>query len=350
MCIIITKEHGAPELPMKVFENAWDNNPDGAGILFNNGKKTTLLKGIMEKEEFLKKVKLANKKENSFVVHTRIATHGSIKPENTHPFVSKTLGFAHNGTMNVKPLPDKTDSESFFLWSIADKSFKWCKDNKFLLDMATDGSRCVVFDMKTGELLHLCVEDWKEDKLYRGCMFSNQSYLSTYYYSKRYIKSTTPESNDGMGTAIYDDENEWEKWLKNTNVLYPKQNIYGITIESLEVDKKGNFRCVEAWALAYIEMYAQKTTEEQYAREMKDAIWRLGTELQDAQMFDGQERFSTQATSIMLSFYKIANHKGYKNAAQINDAFKWFIKEMSADTEEDKKIIYELELLREGWK
>ena len=130
MCIIITKEKGAKPIEKKIFENCWDNNPDGAGILYHDGKSSTLIKGIMKKEDFLQKVDLANKKECSFVIHTRIATHGSIKPDNTHPFVSKTLGFAHNGTMPVIPLEDKTDSESFFLWTIADKDMKWCKENK----------------------------------------------------------------------------------------------------------------------------------------------------------------------------------------------------------------------------
>ena len=114
MCIIITKERGAKPLPKEIFSRCWDRNPDGAGILWNDGHTTTLTKGIMKKEDFMKKVAEVNKKENCFVIHTRIKTHGSVKPENTHPFVSKTLGFAHNGILNVEALPDTTDSETFF--------------------------------------------------------------------------------------------------------------------------------------------------------------------------------------------------------------------------------------------
>ena len=96
MCIIITKERGAKPLPKEIFSRCWDGNPDGAGILYNDGHVTTLCKGIMKKEDFMKKVEEVNKKENCFVIHTRIKTHGSVRPENTHPFESKTLGFAHN--------------------------------------------------------------------------------------------------------------------------------------------------------------------------------------------------------------------------------------------------------------
>ena len=110
MCIIITKEHSAAPLPEEIFDIIWTNNPDGGGILYNNGKKTILKKGLMNKNDFIKAAKEVNKKGYSYIMHTRIATHGSIKAENTHPFVSKYLGFAHNGTFAVEPFPDKTAS------------------------------------------------------------------------------------------------------------------------------------------------------------------------------------------------------------------------------------------------
>lgn len=352
MCIIITKTKGAKPLPTKCFENAWDNNPDGAGILFNDGKTTTLIKGIMERKEFLKKVKLANKKECSFIIHTRIATHGSIKPENTHPFVSKTLGFAHNGTMNIKPLEDKTDSESFFVWTIADKTFKWCQENKFLLDLATDGSRCVIFDMTTGDMLHLCEEDWLKDKKYPGYMFSNKSYETTY---TRYVNWPSPASNNGMGTAALEDDYYYKKYKKagcETNLLdsYEADNIDNITSEMLKRDKKGNWICDENWVTSYLSVYAEKTFTELDKKEMADTLWRMGTSLQDAEMFDGKYQLSTQALSIAYSFYKIASHKGYKKERQVNECFKDFIKSIVCQTPEDEDLVKELEYIREEWR
>lgn len=351
MCIIITKEKNAKPLPRKCFENAWDNNPDGGGILFNDGKTTTLIKGIMTKDEFLKKVKLANRKECSFIIHTRIATHGSVKPENTHPFVSKTLGFAHNGTMNVKPLEDKTDSESFFLWTIAEKTFKWCEDNKFLLDMATDGSRCVIFDMATGKLLHLCEEDWQTDPTYKGYMFSNQSYKTGH---SKYIRYPSVTSYDGMGTAAFDDDIWYNKYKKagceNNLQAYEQENIDNITCEMLKRDKKGNWICDESWVIPFLETYAEKTFTELDKKEMADTLWKMGTDLQDAEMFDGKYTISTQALSIINSFYKIANHKGYKKERQVNECLKDFIKAMICSTAEDEKLVKELEYSRQEWR
>ena len=210
MCIIITKEKSAKPLPEKIFETIWDNNPHGGGILYFDGKKAVLKKGIMKKDEFIKEAKKVNKKGISYIMHTRIATHGPVVPDNTHPFVSKTLGFAHNGMFNITPLPEKTDSESFFLWTIAEKSFKWCQDNKLLLDMATDGCRCAIMDLKTGEIMHLCEEDWKTNKMYSGYKFSNETYNAprTYYTPTKYDW----ERNLYKGTATYDDYDDWDDY------------------------------------------------------------------------------------------------------------------------------------------
>lgn len=210
MCIIITKEFGAKPLPKDVFSRCWDRNPDGAGILYNDGHVTTLCKGIMKKEDFMRKVAEVNKKENCFVIHTRIKTHGSVKPENTHPFVSKTLGFAHNGVLSVQALPDTTDSETFFKWTLEDKTFDWCLENNFLLDMATNGSRCVIFDMLTGKMLHLCEDAWVKDEKYPGYMFSNSNY-------KDYSSSWSSRRNYcGCGIGYdWDDEDDWERWQRD---------------------------------------------------------------------------------------------------------------------------------------
>lgn len=50
------------------------------------------------------------------IIHCRIATHGSIKRANCHPFVDKETGvaFAHNGILDIEPIGDWTDSETAF--------------------------------------------------------------------------------------------------------------------------------------------------------------------------------------------------------------------------------------------
>lgn len=49
------------------------------------------------------------------IIHFRLATHGSIKKANCHPFCKNGVYFAHNGILSVTPMRDKTDSETAFI-------------------------------------------------------------------------------------------------------------------------------------------------------------------------------------------------------------------------------------------
>jgi hypothetical protein len=363
MCIIITKEKGAKPIEKKIFENCWDNNPDGAGILYHDGKSSTLIKGIMKKEDFLQKVDLANKKECSFVIHTRIATHGSVKPDNTHPFVSNTLGFAHNGTMPVVPLEDKTDSESFFLWTIADKDMAWCKENKFLLDMATHNSRCVVFDMETGELLHLCKEDWKEDKDYPGYMFSNSSYTyqkwlpgTCYSTGKGYDKYGNYGSYghyDSETNRYYDDfwnfDDDYED-TKDANKLrdWDKDALSKIRIECLKKNKNDLLIPDKDFAEMYLGSFAEQAETDK--KKMKLKIQELEAELIDNAKYYGKYVFETNAISVIKQFLSIAYEKRYRDYTSVRQALKEFIKGIYPETSDEQSFHRSLEMAFEDYK
>lgn len=349
MCIIVTKIKGAKPLPKEIFENCWDNNPNGAGILYNDGKCSVLLKGLMKKEDFMEKVKEANRKECSFVIHTRIATHGSVKPENTHPFVSKTLGFAHNGTMNIKPTQDMTDSETFFLGTIADKTMSWCKENKFLLDLATDGSRCVVFDMTTGEMLHLCEEDWETDEKYPGAMFSNKTYTykkSTLFASSKSYKNYGYGSYDRYGYDYDYDMNDWETPY---SIPYEKPKQSEEEKEFLaNVNFAGIVKTTNGLYCEYkkvTEMLPLKTNLDMHSREGEIAkeeleAWRDLRD--DAERYDPEEYEYKAAMQIIASFYGIAIFRGYFDNKERDEALLKFLKGSKPFTENEKAIVEEI--------
>lgn len=356
MCIIITKEKGAKPIDKKIFEYCWDNNPDGAGILYHNGKTSTLIKGVMKKEDFLQKVDLANKKECSFVIHTRIATHGSVKPENTHPFVSKTLGFAHNGTMPVIPLEDKTDSESFFLWTIADKDMKWCKENKFLLDMATHNSRCVIFDMETGELLHLCKEDWKEDKDHPGYLFSNESYTYRKWLPGTFDKGKvygTYGHYDSETNSYYDD-----LWDLNDDYTYPKdqsklrnwnkEELSKLNIECLKRNKNDLLIPNVDFAEMYLGSFAEQAETDK--KKMRLKIQELEAELIDQAGYYGKYIFDVNALSVIKQFLAIAYEKGYRDYTSVRQALKEFIRGIYPETKAEQSFQTSLETAFEDYK
>ena len=175
MCIIIAKNKGVEPLDMGYFERAWDHNGDGGGIVWKSpeNEDAHVQKGFMKKEDMIAKLKEINTKDNSFIAHFRIKSVGEVKPENTHPFVMDKVTFAHNGTItSLKPLEGKTDSETFGLAFLKNRSMKWIKENQLLLELALGSSKFAIMDNKTGEILILNKENGKEQD---GAWFSNSS-------------------------------------------------------------------------------------------------------------------------------------------------------------------------------
>ena len=355
MCIIITKERGAKPLPKEIFSRCWDRNPDGAGILWNDGHTTTLTKGIMKKEDFMKKVAEVNKKENCFVIHTRIKTHGSVKPENTHPFVSKTLGFAHNGILNVEALPDTTDSETFFKWTIEDKTFEWCEENKFLLDMATNGSRCVIFNMLTGDMIHLCEEDWVKDEKYPGYWFSNKNYQSYEVQKTNYSRYNGYSSYyKGYDCGCWDDDDLWdydyeatknnykkidkeetEKKLKNINLIGTKRHRDQLNIDVKVVDE-------------YIKINGEINSSSAAFADMARMIEELKKDEKSQLESAGETAYTYISTRLLRQWFGRAKSIGYTNVSEILIALEHYITDLKTGgdtlyTDEEKNLIKSIE-------
>ena len=199
MCVIIAKPAGVDPLKDEYFENAWNHNGDGGGIVWKEkGKAVTMQKGFMKKDEFLAKICELNKKDTAFIAHFRIKSVGVVSPENTHPFAMKRVTFAHNGTISsIKPLDGKTDSETFGLWFLGTRTMKWIKDNALLLELALGTSKFALMDNKTGEIFILNKEYGQERD---GAWFSNTSAFP--------IVKTAPTTNYYSGyrqSPYYDD-------------------------------------------------------------------------------------------------------------------------------------------------
>lgn len=97
----------------------WDANPDGAGIMWRDGKTNRIrfVKGFMSLKKFGKWVKRNRKwlEGVECALHFRITTHGGTSPGNCHPFVcddesdphllkgEADFVLMHNGILNVVP-------------------------------------------------------------------------------------------------------------------------------------------------------------------------------------------------------------------------------------------------------
>lgn len=83
-------------------------NPHGFGLASESDFYKTL-----SYDRF--KARLAQVRDDeACMIHFRLATHGSIRRANCHPFKIDSLYFAHNGVLPITPDLDKTDSETAF--------------------------------------------------------------------------------------------------------------------------------------------------------------------------------------------------------------------------------------------
>lgn len=108
MCVIIVKPAGVKMPSNDIINAAYSANPHGCGII----SPSTFYKGLSYRQfkRHLKKVS----EDEPCIIHFRLATHGSIKRTNCHPFNRDNVWFAHNGTLDIKPQGDMTDSETAF--------------------------------------------------------------------------------------------------------------------------------------------------------------------------------------------------------------------------------------------
>lgn len=125
MCIIVCKPAGV-SLDRKIWENCFENNDDGAGIMYVSDKRLVVDKGFMEFKALYEALKKLDDKD--IVVHFRAASPGMIvSSDNTHPFFWKNgaqfssdnktdryeWAVCHNGRLKWAHTQDKSDTRCF---------------------------------------------------------------------------------------------------------------------------------------------------------------------------------------------------------------------------------------------
>jgi predicted glutamine amidotransferase len=204
MCILIVKKQGVKFPEYQHIENSWDNNKDGGSMAWAVGGKTYNFK-TLNKGEFLAKYKelstTLDAAKTAMLIHCRIATHGSIRVENTHCWIDKGTGiaFAHNGILSIKHRDDMTDSQTFFE-DIFLPIFRTCKDWS-----ACD--RAIQAVIGTSKFAFLGVNGviaaYGNYNNVDGVLFSNTSYIKRSYVGGTYGYSSSWDETDDYKT-IYD--------------------------------------------------------------------------------------------------------------------------------------------------
>ncbi len=165
MCVIAYIPKGTQTLPTEIVRAMFKANPHGCGLV----TPTDHYKG-MSLNSILRHLKKRDISQPC-LMHFRLATHGSIKRANCHPFYDEKsqTWFMHNGILDIIPKGDMTDSETAFREILAPQIQAHSLDSddlRYAVHCIIGGSK---FAFMQGEKVRLCghYEQWF------GCLFSN---------------------------------------------------------------------------------------------------------------------------------------------------------------------------------
>lgn len=169
MCVLIIKPEGIQVPSKETLDAIHTLNPDGCGIvtptLFYKGLSFPMFKKILSE---------VDKKEPA-IIHLRLASAGCVSLANCHPFRRDDVWFAHNGTLEIKPIGEMTDSETAFQTIIYPAIVRYgygSPEVKAAINDIIGTSKFAM--MKDGEIL-MFGEFLKQPD---GCYYSNLKFLN----------------------------------------------------------------------------------------------------------------------------------------------------------------------------
>lgn len=236
MCIIVSKDLGVEFPSKKTLKTCFENNPDGAGYMYQFNNKVHIRKGFMDFKSFwsdLEKTRHYVGDEAPYVMHFRISTQAGVNKQCTHPFPlspkmddlkalysDTNVGIAHNGIIDLtsesyysKTRVTYSDTMKFitdYLTLIADKA-DWYKDNHkvALVKRLISGSRLAILD-KSGHIEYIG-DTWNTDD--KGVKYSNTSWKAL-KISPSYSSYSSYGTGYGTYSGKYDDK-YWNDYSTN---------------------------------------------------------------------------------------------------------------------------------------
>ena len=234
MCIIAIKSKGVDMPTEDTLRTMWVNNPHGAGIMYaGDDGKVYIDKGYMDWTSFIGRVRSLGDpetvKDMAVVLHFRIATHGGITPNCTHPFPVSArtgalkklrqacrVGVAHNGIIPIIPSDWISDTMEFIaseLAPLAERRPDWYTDEVIMDKVAKRiRSKLAVLD-GSGYIAH-CGDFIREAD---GMLYSNTSYKPRYSAVYTYSDALPFESETESTSSEEIRQGRKSVWLMPVN-------------------------------------------------------------------------------------------------------------------------------------
>lgn len=214
MCIAILNTKNT--LSFDTIKNSWDNNNQGAGLLYAANNRLNVYKSY-EFTDFYNEYKRVRKTHTgTIVLHFRIATSGHKKWINLHPFiVNNSLGFVHNGI--ISGLGDDQHSDTYQFNSMLQKLPSNFLGNEVMREFIREyigGSKLIFLDHKGNHtIINERAGHWKD-----GNWYSNNSYacnLDYYYFGNKKVNKPGKVSKTEIEETVNNNLNFIESMYVN---------------------------------------------------------------------------------------------------------------------------------------
>jgi predicted glutamine amidotransferase len=270
MCIAIVKPQGT-EISDEYLENCFDNNKDGVGIAYAKDGQLYIIKGIFNKENFIKAVRKAEEiAQGDMLIHCRIGTSGLKDKNNCHPhIINNSLVMIHNGILDIDvPKKNKVSDTVIFIEKYLKKLKKdFVKDESImkLIEFAIGSNNKFAFLNNKGESF-IC--NYKAGIVEGGIWYSNNSY--SYGYNDFFVQDESLEIytyfQDLIDSLDYEDLYEFGD--------SPLINMEDYTLEAFSLEKYKNtnvYISLKNYSAELYSMYQEMYNELTYLLERKSA-------------------------------------------------------------------------------
>lgn len=207
MCIIIASI-GSHAPSREHLENSICNNPDGSGYAICTADRKLITNKSLDDQlmvnEYLNLMASLGDSVIASAFHARIATHGTIKEANCHPFMVGDAVMFHNGIIKIHQDKgdDRTDSETFasdYLTHLGGVPHE--PTARIVIEDFIGYSKLVFIDPNAENPLVICNE--AEGHWVGYSWYSNSSYRHRQSWTNAYWYDTYP-----VTTLSYDDDTE----------------------------------------------------------------------------------------------------------------------------------------------
>lgn len=237
MCIAILNKSSM--LEESVFENSFDNNPDGCGMAYVIHGKVHVIHNLTSWKTLYEEYQQVRPlTKHPIMIHFRIGTSGAKDERNLHPFmVTKDLALIHNGMVSYSPI-DKERSDTWhfveFLKTLKNPHnllYSQSVESQMIGAVTTGSKLCFLHKDGSYNIINEKAGSWMDDtwysnKTYEACTYSRFYDTGWDYRSAWKTKDTALD----LGYT-FEDLKDWPSQIAS------EDNIYDVLMDSKDFSK-----------------------------------------------------------------------------------------------------------------